>query len=255
MKVALISDIHGNLEALTAVLNHAFKQNVDQIYCLGDVIGYGPRQHACLQLVKKCCNNILRGNHEDAFLSGKSYYRMSQYAREGIDFAKKTLTANDVAIINNTVPTITLKYINARLCHASMLGDCNWRYISHIEEAERNIEKMDTQLLIIGHTHVPFIFSSDSNSHKHMKELSIDFIKDLSQPVILSSNHKYILNVGSVGQPRDRDCRSAYGIIEKNENVLTYTLHRVFYDIKRTAEEIKENNLSDFLAERLFKGG
>ena len=243
MKIAILSDIHSNLEALMTVLKDLQQQKVDKILCLGDIIGYGPYPQECLDLIKKYAEVIVRGNHEDTTCWPDKYEeRLSMYALEGIRFSRKSLSDENIDFLSKLSTVKIMEDLSITLAHGSFTEDSSWQYINNESEAKKELASITTKLCFIGHTHIPFVFGSNKGLYKILPD-----------NLILEKNQKFLINVGSVGQPRDGDCRACYGILSVQQETV-FNLRRVFYDVETTAKAIRKAKLPFFLGERLFRG-
>lgn len=243
MKIAVISDVHSNLVALEAVKADIETQKVDEIYCLGDTLGYGPYPLECLNMVLTMCKTVLKGNHEDCVCNPESSRDLNMYAREGVDFSRSKLTPEIIDGVNKFPYVKQIPEINFVLCHGSFTEPSMWKYIDSPYAAKEELKHTPNRICLVGHTHSPFVFSGKRGLYKV-----------ISDDMKLSTEEKYIINVGSVGQPRDGDCRSAYGIFTINGDQVFFTLRRVFYDIRKVEEAIRAAHISPELAERLYMG-
>jgi predicted phosphodiesterase len=241
-KIAIISDIHANLTALEAVLKDAKNQVVDEYWNLGDTVGYGSQPLECINIINKLCSKIIKGNHEDGVCNILSERKFSHFALEGVRFSRKKLSKNVIETLSKLPEKIVIKNLNITFCHGSYTEPSIWNYIDSPWTAERELEVIPTRICFVGHTHVPVIFGSKSK-----------VCKILSDGNILDKKQKYIINVGSVGQPRDGDCRASYGIIDIGEEI-TFNLRRIDYDIDKTAKAMQKEYIDSYLYERLFKG-
>jgi predicted phosphodiesterase len=252
MRFAVISDLHSNIEALTNVLQDIDDRGIDPIYCLGDVVGYGPDPRACIDLVRERCAFCIRGNHDDALFTGPD--RFNPYARHAIEWTKTRLkpglfkprSNNDRWQFLEELP-LDLRLGDHYFVHGSPRDHVN-EYIYredvffNADSKLKTIFKSVDRLLFVGHTHLPVIISDD------MKTLVPEEGK---QEFKLDPDRKYIINVGSVGQPRDRDSRSCY--VEYDNDVIRY--HRVAYDIQKVVDKINANpSLDSVLGSRLLEG-
>lgn len=253
MKRAIISDIHGNLEALTAVMDDIEKRGVDEIICLGDVIGYGVNPLECLDLVMKKCKICLLGNHEQGALFDPDGFNGS--AVKAIFWTREQLSKPSEHrderwdFINMNPRKFYDEDWKALFVHGSPKNPLN-EYI--FPEDVYNPKKMETLFSLIahvsfqGHTHVPGIFIQDEN-----------FVSpaDINYEFDLLPNHKYLINVGSVGQPRDYNPMACYAEVEARGDLLHLTYHRVEYPVRETAEKIYQYpDLDRFLGDRLLIG-
>jgi predicted phosphodiesterase len=252
MKFAVISDLHSNLEALTAVLADIDARGLETIYCLGDVVGYGPDPIPCLDLVMERCEFCIRGNHDDALFNGAE--RFNPYARSAIDWTRDRLRPGLFRGRNNVERWRYLEELPLEkrigpyyFVHGSPRDHVN-EYI-YREDVFFNAEsKLKTifgsveSALFVGHTHLPVVIGSDLKT----------WVPSDEEPRFrLKAGTKYIVNVGSVGQPRDRDPRACW--VEMDEGTLTY--HRVAYAIDAVREKIeRERALDPVLGSRLVEG-
>ena len=244
MKIAIISDIHSNLEALEAVEQDVCNQKVDVIHCLGDIVGYGPFPAECLSLVRSLCKEILKGNHEDSVCDPKKgEEELNDHALEAINFSREKLEKKTIDFLSQLKEKVVLENLEMTLCHGAFTEPSVWKYIDSESLAEKELAKTPTKICVIGHTHNPFVFDSEAGLHEYLPD---NLELDLDQ--------KYLINVGSVGQPRDGDCRASYGIFEIKEDKVIFSLQRVFYDISETEKFMKKFKLPPFLSERLFRG-
>lgn len=243
MKILLISDIHGNLEALINVLYN--NQNVDKIIVLGDIIGYMPNPNECIQLVKDY--DCILGNHEYAILNPARLDYFNPYAKEALLWTKGQLTSGNISFLKQLPFKISYPEFNFTVAHGS-IGIDPFEYIEEVRQAGTEFELMDTDILFIGHTHVPKVFIMDK------KENSIETLDIIGYdiPISIDKNKKYIFNIGSVGQPRDRNPDSCYAIYNTIEKTVEYK--RQPYNTNVTVRKIIENGLPRFLYERIIIG-
>jgi predicted phosphodiesterase len=251
VKRALISDIHGNLEALEAVLKDINEVSVDEIYCLGDIIGYGPNPCECLDLVMARCKATILGNHDQAALFDPDGF--NPMALQAIYWTRDQLDSNSGSpVVTNkrwdflgelprNVDEGELKFV-----HGSPRDPTNEYVFPEYVFDQRKMEilfgKVE-QYCFMGHTHIPGVFTT-----------GCEFISpDECNYQYQLGSEKVLVNVGSVGQPRDEDNRSCYVVLDTEENALTY--RRVEYDIDKTANKIYAvADLSDALGDRLKHG-
>lgn len=248
-RTAILSDIHGNLAALEAVLEDVRTQAVDEIICLGDVVGYGPRPRECLDKTMEFAFTVL-GNHDSSAIFDPEGFNST--AERAIFWTREQLhTADTPALCRRRLEFIckmprVVQRDGQLFVHGSPRGPTT-EYV--FPEDTQNPRKMDklfslvTRVCFQGHTHVPGIFTSENR-----------FIRssDVSERFRLFDNvAKWMVNVGSVGQPRDGDPRSCYVIWDDN----TVTFRRIPYDIEQTVREIEaEPELDDMLGYRLREG-
>lgn len=241
MRYGLISDIHGNLEALQAVYKEIDKLGVDEILCLGDVIGYGPDPEKCLELVRERANVILAGNHDHAPIGLVDVTYFNTYAKRAVEWTAAKI-GQEAREFFESCPLIHT-FENFTIVHSTPLNPSAWEYILSIDDAVENFPHFDTRVCFIGHSHVPVIISKSSQEQIQVQRLG---------SLILQDDYKYIINIGSVGQPRDLDPRAAFATFD--DASFSYELHRVKYDIGKVQRKILERGLPPFLAERLALG-
>ncbi|PJF48788.1 MAG: metallophosphoesterase [Chloroflexi bacterium] len=246
MRCLIISDIHANLAAFEAVLQDAARRRLrfDIVWCLGDIVGYGPDPNECIDLLRSLPHVCLAGNHDWAVLGKLSSETFHEHAAFVVEWTRARLTREN------------LNYLRARpeqdvegdylLAHASPREPI-WEYVLELSVAEENFDYMPTAYALIGHTHVPAIFVKNSVTLAVYAAAPTPSI-----PIALKPNHNYIINPGSVGQPRDGDPRAAYALLDTEKS--TWTPHRVEYPIKRTQEKMRAAGFPDRLIERLSHG-
>lgn len=243
MLIAIISDIHSNLHALDAVFKDADSHSPDKYYCLGDIVGYGAFPVECVKLVRERCEHVIFGNHEYALLYPNHAGTFNRDANKALEYTRKKLSVDDINWMFTLEPHLVLDGIT--LAHGS-LRDFE-EYVSDATIARLSLEIQETKLLVIGHTHYPEGYQYDLETKSAR---AID-MSDKSE-YCLSDGYRYLVNVGSVGQPRDGDSRAGYCLYDSEK--LTVKIIRVEYDIKSAVEAIKTANLPEFLAKRLFAG-
>ena len=241
MRIALVSDIHGNLEAFQAVLGEIENQKVDNIHCLGDVIGYGCDPLACLELVNQYCTSKLMGNHEYAAIGVLPTDAMNLAARQSIIWTAAQLTDRELAQIADF--EMTAEDAGCLLVHASPQEPDEWHYVLSQLEATEAFAHLDHKLAFHGHTHLPMIFCQAPEGNVRTI-VGHDFDPD--------EESSYLINVGSVGQPRDNDPRASYVIYDDEEISVSY--RRVEYDFKITQAKMCKAEMPSVLIERLEVG-
>lgn len=253
MKRAIFSDVHSNLEALQAVLDDIRQQDVDEIFCLGDVVGYGANPRECLDLVQSHCKVCLLGNHDQGALYDPEGFNGS--AEQAIYWTRDQLERpnprrDERWNFLNERPRMYRDEENEMLfVHGSPRNPLN-EYI--FPEDIYNPRKLEAQFNLVtrfsfqGHTHVPGVFTEDCKFYAP-EEFSCE--KELPQ------NGKLLINVGSVGQPRDGDPRACYVILEIEPQRILLTYRRVEYPIEEAVKKILAiPQLDNFLGDRLRAG-
>lgn len=232
MRVLVISDIHANLVALETVLEHAGQ--VDAVWCLGDMVGYGPHPNECIQRLQQLPNLIcLLGNHDAAALDQLDLDTFNHEARLSVEWMQSILTPQSLEFLSQCPPQLTNGQVT--LVHGSPRHP-TYEYLLDTRSATENFHYFDTNFCFVGHTHLPVMFQIGDGDY--MAGLSIppvNFVIDL-QP-------RTIINPGSVGQPRDRDPRAAYAIFDTEHH--TWHYHRVAYDIPAVQQEMQSLGLPE----------
>lgn len=241
MRRAIISDIHGNQHALEAVLRDMEKEVVEDVICLGDIVGYGAFPHECLARVRDCCSLVLKGNHDAAAGSDSVLDGYYEDARVSLEWTRTRLSEEERAYLAQ-LPLVS-RTKRATYVHATLDDPEAWGYLEYPTDIEAHFAFQETHTCFCGHTHFPGIYNADNPSGY---ELS------WNTPIQLPGDRKFLLNVGSVGQPRDRDTRACYLIYDELQGVVTFK--RVRYEIGRAQTGIRAVKLPRFLAERLADG-
>ncbi|MEN6435331.1 MAG: metallophosphoesterase family protein [Anaerolineaceae bacterium] len=241
MRILVISDVHANLTALEAVLASA--KPFDTVWCLGDLVDYGPDPNECVERIRSLPNlYCVMGNHEAAVLGLLPDESFNSDARKSARWTHDRLNASNREYLQNLPESLTVDI--ATLVHGSPRFPI-WEYILDTWTATENFESFDTQLCLIGHSHVPVAFFSSEPDGEIVWSL-------LKHESILQLDGRAILNPGSVGQPRDGDPRASYAIFEPENN--TWQNIRVDYDIKGVQKRILKAGLPRNHATRLSSG-
>jgi diadenosine tetraphosphatase ApaH/serine/threonine PP2A family protein phosphatase len=241
-RIALISDIHGNIDALKAVLADIERQEIDEILCLGDIVGYGAAPAECLSLVRERCALTLMGNHDEYLVKDPDSFVLSKRLREPLLIAKKTMPPGDLNWLSQR-PLFAERH-EFTIVHASLSDPAHFNYLLNDQEALFHFHEQKTQVCFYGHTHRPEVILLQG------KEIRWGLLHEGG--VLLDRSHPCAINVGSVGQPRDDDPRAAYGIIETGMG--HFTLRRVSYDVDMAIQRIREAGLPEENGLRLLKG-
>jgi predicted phosphodiesterase len=242
MRYAIISDIHGNAEALQAVLKDIKDRSIDSIVCLGDIVGYYPDPEDCIELVKKHADLCVAGNHDYAAIGRIDTQNFTYYAFAAMEWTKQNISENAKEFLRSL--PLTIEKDNMFFTHSSPSNPRDWAYVFPDSE-EAVFEAFNSlvfQLNFIGHTHWPSIMIQENERIMLHSEHAIK----------IHDQNFYLINVGSVGQPRDFDSRSSYCIYDSDLNEIS--ILRIPYDYSVTQKKIKENHLPLFLSERLEKG-
>ncbi|WP_456385074.1 metallophosphoesterase family protein [Desulfolithobacter sp.] len=246
MRLAIFADIHANLEALVAVLDDAAGRCIHRYFCLGDIVGYGPDPNGCIELIRSLPGaNFLAGNHDGAATWRYSPYNMHRVATESIFWTMDQLTQNHANFLE-ALP-LTLAMDDMLFAHANPYNPGAYGYVQSPMYALRSFLATRARLLFISHTHRPLIITRKNF-------FQVDFFKPKGEVTCsLAPDKRHIINCGSVGQPRDRDPRACYCILDTRKNTIEF--RRVKYDISQTAKKIQDSaSLPDALLQRLVRG-
>ncbi|MBQ3217509.1 MAG: metallophosphoesterase family protein [Akkermansia sp.] len=244
MKVAVLSDIHANLEALQAVLSDAAQLGAEEYAGLGDVIGFNGDPAACVEMVMPLLNVAVRGNHEEALLQ-RGLFGVPLYTAM-MDRTAAMLGAELVARLRPLPRKASRSGIT--YVHASPATE-GWQRIATVPEAREAFTQFGGNLCFFGHTHRPAIFSQKDGK---VNIVPVVYGENASFTLQLEADCRYLINPGSVGQPRDLDYRAAYGIYDTESSTLT--LRRVDYDVEAAAAKIARTGLPDSFAADLKRG-
>ncbi len=242
MRVLVMSDIHANYTALETVIKDA--DGFDAVWCLGDVVGYGPDPNACVELLSEQPNLVcVLGNHDVAALGRMPLESFNGDARRSLLWQERVLSAKSMDFLD-TLPQEAAGDEHVTLVHGSP-RDPVWEYILNTLSARLNFSSFETDFCFVGHTHVQSLFRLNPERDR----VTLD-IPRVGMPIVLTE--RAILNPGSVGQPRDRDPRAAYAIFDTE--ALTWEPQRVEYDIASVQARIRESQLPEKHALRLAEG-
>lgn len=239
-KFAIISDIHGNLEALQAVIQDAQSLQADSFVCLGDIVGYNANPSECLELIKSLNCPVIKGNHDEEASSDSNPAGMNPIAYEALMWTRNHLSEEQkewlrkLRMVRN-VPPFTI-------VHSTLDQPSLWHYIINKFDAASNFNFQFTDVCFHGHTHVPKAFIHENGVTEEYAP------EDFS----ITPNRKYFINVGSVGQPRDGNNKASYVLYDTDINAVFF--RRIEYDIQTAQQKIIDAGLPEVLASRLEKG-
>ncbi len=240
MRVAVISDVHGNLHALEAVFADIEREGVDAVWCLGDHVGYGPQPSRCCELIAARATVSLVGNHDLGVLGVLDLEDFSPEAADAARWTRETLSADARRYLSSLKPS--QETAEAALYHASP-RDPIWEYVLSEEVALAALEAAPNQLVLVGHSHIALAFTGGQQLEGGLAPEGTDV--DLTNGPIL-------LNPGSVGQPRDGDPRAAWLVLDLEVGRARF--RRSSYPIELTQAEMRKAGLARTLAERLASG-
>ncbi|MCH8192260.1 MAG: metallophosphoesterase family protein [Chloroflexi bacterium] len=243
MRVAIISDIHSNLSALNAVLSDADRRGVDELWCLGDIVGYGPEPRECLEIVRRRAGLCLSGNHDMGVVGKVSLAEFNPYAAAANKWTAQVMEEEELAHLGS-LPA-KLVWEDFTLAHASPREPV-WEYVMSPPIARASFAHFETRVCFVGHSHVPLVCPETQDGGN----CSLFPLPEES-PLPLGAG-RTIINPGSVGQPRDGDPRASYAIYDSQEDALYH--YRVPYDIASTQDKMRSVGLPGYLIERLSQG-
>ena len=246
MRAAVLSDIHANRQALEAVLAAVDEVGVDQIWCLGDMVGYGADPDACTTLVRERSAACLVGNHDLAVLGALDISTFSEAAAAAVEWTRGNVSPETLEFLATLEPTATIAGVG--LAHASP-RDPVWEYVLSTDQADAGLDAQEERVGLIGHSHIALFFvrAAESARHGHAQGAQATDGAELEL-----GEGEWLLNPGSVGQPRDGDPRAAWLELDTEQWLARY--HRVDYDIEGAAAAIRAAGLPEVLAERLEVG-
>jgi predicted phosphodiesterase len=244
MRLGIFSDTHANLEALSAVLEAYRKESIDVYYCLGDTVGYGGSPNECADLVRETAKATILGNHDAAVAGRMDYSYYYEAARHALDAHSAMLSAENMTWLKSLPYQVMLEQQNVLLCHGSPVRLEEFEYIFAPEQARECLaiyEKIG-HITLIGHSHLCKVFALTRSSVEELPPTDFE----------LEEDKKYIVSVGSVGQPRDFDNRASYTIYDSKKK--RFEFKRIEYDIELAADKVLRARLERNFAHRLFIG-
>ena len=242
MRYAFFSDVHGNLLALKAALKDMKQQKVDERIFLGDSVGYGTDPVKCARIIKKVSRIHIMGNHDYAAIGRLDPVLFNPHARWAIEWTREILGPNEIDFISSH--KMSMDYGEFHLVHAAPLDPENWGYILTRDIAKEHFPYFSRKICLIGHSHIPVIFVKHNDN---------DEVKMLEPcPITIEDNARYIINIGSVGQPRDRNPDACYMIYDTDTQIAEH--RRVHYNIKKTQKKMIRHKFPERLINRLEEG-
>lgn len=242
-RFAVISDIHANKEALESVLADIASQNIQQIICLGDIVGYASSVRASLKIIRDLgCPTVL-GNHDEAAIDGLPPADFNEAAKAGVDFAAARLKPQEVEWLRSLPRKLEIDSIT--FAHASLADPGRWHYVLDNEDARVHFRAQVTMLAFCGHSHRPGIWWQEPRTKRIGCCIGIG-----TRPI--PHHGKVLVDVGSVGQPRDSDPHACYAIYDAEAQTIEF--RRISYDVERVQKKIRRAKLPKFTAQRLALG-
>jgi diadenosine tetraphosphatase ApaH/serine/threonine PP2A family protein phosphatase len=242
MRIAILADIHSNMEAFEAVIGDAeVKGGFDVIWCLGDVVGYGPEPHECIERLRQFKHLCIAGNHDWAAIGNMDTTEFNPVAALAAQWTAEQLTDNDRDYLQKL--PLTICQDDFTLAHGSPREPI-WEYLLSTEAAQDNFACFETAYCLVGHSHVPLIFKLEDDKAVY---------REYEEGVALKLGQKrMIINPGGVGQPRDGDPRASYAVYDTDAQTVFH--YRVDYDIPATQKKMAEHKLPTPLIFRLSRG-
>ncbi|MEM8884707.1 MAG: metallophosphoesterase [Planctomycetota bacterium] len=241
MRYGIFGDIHGNLHALDAVLEAYKSESIDVYLCTGDLVGYGAYPHECIERVREISQEVVAGNHDFAVCEKLALDFFNTYAKSAVLWTREQLTDEDLDYLRNLKLTAIVDE-HTTVSHATIYDAHAFDYIQTQYDAHLSLQELSTTCGFVGHSHIPIAF--------YLKEGAVNWTMEPS--IEVAGLEKALVNVGSVGQPRDENPDAAYAVYDTEAQVVE--VKRVPYDIEAAIAAIEENNLPRILGERLRLG-
>lgn len=240
--LAVFADVHANLEALHAVVEDMDKQGMLNRVCLGDIVGYSANPAQCLKLIRDIGCSVVRGNHDDAAANDVALDGMRDLAQSGIKFARQKLSTEQRAYLAGL--PLTFSSETCQFVHASLAAPDQWRYVMREPDAQEHFKSQTKPLCFCGHTHVPTLW--------HLSNSGNITCRRGKGRIHLPPGGKTLVNVGSVGQPRDLCADACYVTCDPQAGWVEF--HRVPYDVAKARRKIARAGLPRYAAQRLSLG-
>lgn len=241
MKYFVFSDIHGNLEALREVISQIDVIKPDLVVCLGDIVGYGADPDKCVELVYENADIRIAGNHDMAATGQISTDGFNPSAREAIRWTSNMLTAEHIRILEES--EISRKHDDCLFVHASPISPLDWDYVYTVAQAIEIFQYFDSKFVFVGHTHIPGIINNSASEGP--KAVDGNLVK-------VEADGRYLINTGSVGQPRDGYNSACFTVLDTDRGIIDQ--RRVSYDFASAQKKILNAGLPEILALRLENG-
>jgi diadenosine tetraphosphatase ApaH/serine/threonine PP2A family protein phosphatase len=243
MKYGILGDIHGNLSALDIALAAFRNERVDRILSVGDVVGYGAAPRECIERLRACDAIVVKGNHDAACTSEIDIRFFNNYARDAVRWTQSVLSEEELAWLKDLPLVAHLEHCS--VAHGTYHRPELYDYIQSTTDADPSLDEMILPVCFVGHTHVPVTLL-------RLKDDPLRTAYTVDPQIDLTEAAKALVNVGSVGQPRDEDPRTAFAIYDSREDRVE--IRRSVYDIDVEARRIRDAGLPSVLADRLFLG-
>jgi diadenosine tetraphosphatase ApaH/serine/threonine PP2A family protein phosphatase len=242
MRIGIFSDVHANIEALTSVLEAFRSERIDKYVCIGDTVGYGASPNECCDIIRELAAFTILGNHDAAVAGRMDYSYYYDAARHALDLHARILSPENMAWLKSLPYQVQDGHVT--FCHGSPVNLEEFEYIFSKEQAAQCLDMWGelSTVTFIGHSHLCKAFALTPT----------DVYEVVAEKFVLRPDHRYIVSVGSVGQPRDYDNRASYTIYDTEEK--TFEFKRAAYDIDTAAQKIFDSELERNFGNRLFLG-
>ena len=241
MKLGIFSDVHGNLEALETVLDFLHKQDVGTYLCCGDIVGYGADPRSCIERMAQLRGPVVAGNHDWGAIGRVPAGDFNSAARASLAWTIEQLHENDVSYLDSLA--LTEEFDPFYMVHSSPSAPRQWEYVFMLRDAEAEMKYFSSNVCLVGHSHYPFAVEKRGHSPARLLR---------NEGFEVRPDAKYLVNVGSVGQPRDGDPRSCCATYDTKTRLMS--TRRLDYDVGKAQDKIRSAGLPEFLAERLAAG-
>jgi predicted phosphodiesterase len=239
MRIAILSDIHGNLEALESVLIAIDREAADGVIVLGDIVGYGPDPLACIYRIREADATCVLGNHDQILLEPGRAHEVNAMARETLLSSRQMVGDEELAYLGTF--GFLHNHEGAVFSHANPLEPEAWQSLYLFEHIEWCLQGLTSRIAFVGHTHYPGLYCQMDST-----------CVPLTSSELAVGRHRYLVNVGSVGQPRDGDPRASFALWDVDSDHVQ--LHRVEYAVQRTQEKLSRLGWPNYVGERLLRG-
>lgn len=248
MRYLIIADMHGNWDALAAVLHHAEDASFDEVLILGDLVGYGGNPNEIVEEVRslRWPSHLIRGNHDKVVAGIDTGLNFNPTALQAARWTTEELREENLEFVRSMPQGPVQITENLTICHGSLLDEDE--YLLSAVDALESLRSIAGQITFFGHTHIPSMFAY----RKELGHVEVSVLEGDPVTLEINGDTRYMLNPGSVGQPRDRDSRAAYMLYDSEAREVV--LRRVEYDIERAQERIRCAGLPEILADRLAVG-
>lgn len=245
-RIAILGDVHANIDALNAVVEDARAEAVTTFHCVGDVVGYNANPQECVDLIRSICTVVVRGNHDHYCSHDVSLSDFQPNAAIAIEWTRKQINEDSVKWLANLPMTKTFFQQSFSIVHATLDMPEQWGYVFDAFDAAAHFTYQPTPLCFHGHTHIPAVFEKGGGG------VSRYDAPPAGARISLSFGRKYFINVGSVGQSRDGIPQASYAIYEPRSRIIEF--RRVPYDVEAAAEKVRLAGLPQRLSDRLLVG-